>query len=51
MTEVAEIKARIEDAEVKDFMLVMSQVLDEFCPEPGQKTRVVHVTIQGDDDD
>ena len=48
---MAEIKARIEDAEVKDFMLIMSQVLDEFVPEKGQKTRIVHVTIQGDEDE
>jgi len=46
-----EIKARIEAAEVDDFMSIISQVFDEFIPERGQKTRVVVVTIQGEEDE
>lgn len=48
---MAEIKARIEADEVGDFMTIISQILDEFRPTPGQITKVVTVTIEEDTED
>lgn len=42
---MSEIKGRIEANEVTDFMTIMSQILDEFVPEPGQETVIVEVMI------
>ena len=42
---MVQIKGRIEFAEVEDLTRIISQILDEFVPTPGQKTVVVDVTI------
>jgi hypothetical protein len=40
-----QIKARLEVEDIGHFMSVMSQVIDEFVPEPGSATVLMTVEI------